>query len=342
MTTTREPLTEAVTGRLLGLPSVARLALFARHQGPAVLLTTSDRLELFVDAPAFGAGVTVEPGPADWHALNDKVVVSLDRALSPMPPDPRALALRLEVGRDYPREELLEALVRLGFERDAAPGFTVRGDTVTVHLAEDDAEGGLRLEFFGDELEALTLRGEARPDHVLAPVSLAEYDRSSWTTRLLEHLPGTVFLDAPELMPGAVDDAAAARPGDGQGGATAAPRPGDGASTDVLGSAWLWGYLAGRDVVSFGRDPLDLERASAPLEPLGYYRGKLTTFAQDVHMWLRDGYAVHLLLRFERTGRYLREKVLDEHESHWRNEVGERPGQVSLLLAKGAQGGYRD
>src|SRR5690606_21574307 len=107
-------------------------------------------------------------------------------------------------------------------------------------------------------------------------------------------------------------------------------------------TAWLWEHLSGREVVSFGRDPLDLEKGGVPLEPLGYYRGKLTAFAQDVHMWVRDGYAVHLLLKFERTGTYLRERVLGEHETHWRNEVGGRPGEVSLLIAKGAQGGYRD
>ncbi|MEJ2289147.1 MAG: FAD-dependent oxidoreductase [Deinococcales bacterium] len=38
------------TGRVLGQPSAARLALFARHDGPAVLLTTDERLQLFADA----------------------------------------------------------------------------------------------------------------------------------------------------------------------------------------------------------------------------------------------------------------------------------------------------
>ena len=343
--TTRVPITRPTAGRLLGLPSVARLSLFARHPGPAVLLTTSDRLPLFADARAFGAAATVEPGPADFHDLKDKVVVSLDAALQRMPRDPRSLALRLEVGRDYPRDELLAALLKLGLERDALPGFTVRGDTVTVHLSEEDEEGALRLEFFGDELETLAFRGEARRSHVLAPLSLAEHDRSEWTTRLLEHLPGTVFLDAPELMPGAAPDAAGGDGGrrQGEGPDAEGPAPADaGASTDVLGTAWLWEHLSGREVVSFGRDPLDLEKGSVPLEPLGYYRGKLTAFAQDVHMWVRDGYAVHLLLKFERTGTYLRERVLGEHETHWRNEVGGRPGEVSLLIAKGAQGGYRD
>src|SRR5690606_17214331 len=152
--------------------------------------------------------------------------------------DPAGLALRLETGRDYPREDLLEGLVRLGFERDAAPGFAVRGDTLTVHLEEEAAEGALRLEFFGAELETVTLRGEVVPAHVLAPVSLAEYDRSTWTTRLLEHLPGTVFLDAPELMPGALSDDEDAPANDD-------------ASTAVLGTSWLWRHLAEREVVSF-------------------------------------------------------------------------------------------
>ncbi|HZX00344.1 MAG TPA: transcription-repair coupling factor, partial [Trueperaceae bacterium] len=223
-----------------------------------------------------------------------------------------------------------------GYERDAAPGFAVRGDTVTVHLSEDDEEGALRLEFFADELEGMTLSGESLRAHVLAPVSLAEYDRSEWTSRLIEHLPGTVFLDAPELMPGAVRDGS-------RTGAEVADAPSeDDPSTATPGTSWLWRHLASRDVVSFGRDPLDLEKATVPLEPLGYYRGKLSTLAEDVHMWVRDGYTVNLLLKFERTGRYLREKVIDDQESHWRNRLEEHPGQVSLLLAREAQGGYRD
>ncbi len=336
------------TGRVLGLPSVGRLALFARHEGPAVLLTTPDRLSLFGDADAFGASVTVEPALATWSDLEDKVVLSLDRALEAFPREPSSLALRLEAGNDYPREELLARLVLLGFERDAAPGFTVRGDTLTVHLGDDGEERELRLEFFADELESLTLAGDAVESFALAPVSLAEYDRSDWTTRLLEHLPGTVFLDAPELMPGAVGEGAA-RPGATARPGVAVPAseddesvPADAPSTAAPGSAWLWDHLSQREVVSFGRDPLDLSPVTVPIEPLGYYRGKLTTLAQDVHMWLSDGHSVHLLLKFERTGRYLREKVLDQHESHWRNAVADHPGQVSLLLARDVQGGYRD
>jgi hypothetical protein len=93
---------------------------------------------------------------------------------------------------------------------------------------------------------------------------------------VLAALPGTVFLDAPELYDGVLGDAAGA----------------------PVGAA------GGREVVSFGRDPLSSSRAPRR-GPLGYYRAKLDDFAAEAETWLRDGYAVHVLLKFERTGRYL-------------------------------------
>ncbi len=336
--------------RLLGQSAVARLALFARHQGPAVLLTTEERLPLFVDTHLFGAASTVEPTLIDWPDRHEKVVLSVDKALESFPHDPDAFATPLVKGESYPREELLELLLRYGFERDEAPGYAVRGDTVTLHL-DEDAERELRLEFFGDELDALTLGDESLTSYLLAPLNLGGFERAGWTTKLLEHLPGTVFLDAPELMPGTAALAeGAGRAGDERGGrrgesddrAESPPRGPDGEELAPLGAAWLWQHLATREVVSFGRDPLQLESAKTAIEPLGYYRGKLTTFAQDVHMWVRDGYSVQLLLKFERTGRYLRERVIDEFDSHWRNRVEPHPGEVSLLLSMNVQGGYKD
>ena len=301
-----------------------------------MLLTTAERLPLFDDTHAFGAQRSVEPGLDTWHEREDKVVISLDTALQPFPADPAEYLIDLRRGRSYRRDDLLERLVAFGFERDEAPGFTVRGDTLTVHVTErvagDDenapGEGeGLRLEFFGDELDAMSLDGTAVDEYRLAPRELGGLTRDDWTSRLIEHLPGTVYLDAPELIPGAtqVED---------RGGPTGEPA--------ALGVGWLWEHLAGRSVVSFGRDPLALETQKSELAPLGYYRGKLNTFAQDAHMWVKDGYAVHLLLKFERTGRYLREKVLGDLESHWRNRVEPHHAQVSLMLSKDVQGGYRD
>ena len=343
-----------VGSRLLGLPSVARLALFARHDGPAVLLTTAERIPAFTDTLVFGVPSSVEPGLDDWPDRKEKVVISLDTALSAFPLEPDRYVIDLVRGGSYPRAELLDRLVEFGYERDELPGFTVRGDTITVHLDggtgtgdEQVAPGGrqsddsgppslagqLRLEFFGDELDALSVAGTPVAGYRLAPLSLGGLDRASWTTRLLEHLPGPVFLDAPELIPGAAPSAA---------GAAGAADPTATARLAALGVGWLWQHLAGREVVSFGRDPLQLNQEKSALEPLGYYRGKLTSFAQDAHMWLQDGYSVNLLLKFERTGRYLREKVLDEMESHWRNRLEQHPGQVSLLISRDVQGGYKD
>jgi len=303
-------------GRLLGQPSVARLAIFARAEGPAVLLTSHDRLPLFAGARVFGEPVSIEPGLSDWPERRPKVVLSLGTALRAFPRDPGTLALELTLGRAYPRDALLERLLAFGYERDGLPGFVVRGDTVVVYPDADEPEGELRLSFFGDELDAILRAGAPLESVTLTPRSEAELERDSWTDRLLEHLDGTVFLDGPELYAGELDDAPAL--------------------------TWLWEHLAGREVVSFGRDPLDLAGASVALQPLGYYRGKLRDVAADLETWVKDGYSVHLLLKFERTGRYLREKVIDHLESSWHHHVAPRPGQVSLTLGASAQGGYRD
>lgn len=334
-TTTQPPAsTVEAGGRYLGLGAVARLMLFARSPGPAVLLTTSDRAAVFDDTHVFGALRTVDPTLSDWLERREKVVLTLGHAVMPFPQRPESFALELVEGRSYPREELLTRLVDYGYVRDAAPGFTVRGDTLTIYreplpeptgaAAEGDDDdvvfpeappGSVRLEFFGAELDALFLAGERAQRVVIAPRALDEVSAGGFTTRLLATLPGTVFLDAPELYPGDLP------------GAT---------------NEWLWGHLAGRDVVSFGRDPLALEERRAGVEALPYYRGKLSDFTSDLHVWLRDGYSVQLLLKFERSGRYLRERVIDAYESHWRNRVEHHPGQVSLAIAPGVQGGYKD
>lgn len=325
----------AAGGRYLGLPAAARLMAFARHEGAAVLVTTADRLPLYQDTHLFGAPRSVDPELADWHDRREKVVLSLGHAVTPFPEDPERYAVELVKGGRYPREELLDRLIEYGYTRDAAPGFTVRGDTITLYTealagAEDGAQdrdddaddaplpedppGSVRLEFFGDELDALTSVGEPLERLVLAPRRLGDAQRAGFTSRLLAALPGAVYLDAPELYAG-----------------------------DLSGDAaeWLWSHLAARAVVSFGRDPLALEERRADLEALPYYRGKLSDFTSDLHMWLHDGYSVQLLLKFERSGRYLRERVIGEFESHWRNRVEHHPGRVTLALAAAVGGGYK-
>jgi len=299
---------------------VARLALFARSEGPALLLTTEERLPLFRDAHLFGSPAALDPGIGDFAELGDKVVLSLARALSPFPADPGVLALELVLGRSYPRDALLDRLVRFGFERDGLPGFLVRGDSIVVYPGPEVGGDELRLSFFGDDLDAIQRGGDELEAVTLTPRSAGELDREGWTSSMLEQLPGTVFLDAPELFAGEL--------GDPQGDSAALAR--------------LWSLLGERRVVSFGRDPLDLEAGQLPLQPLGYYRGKLRDVSADIETWVRDGYSVQLLLKFERTGRYLQERVIDHLTSAWRNRVEAHAGEVSLVLGPGVQGGFRD
>ncbi len=327
-----DPEAQSTAGRrLLGTSSLARLARFARHRGPAVLLTTVERSALFRDTGVFGAAHSIDPDLADWFDKHEKVILTLPQAVMPMPAEPARYALELRVGGSLRRDALLERLLLYGYERDATPGFTVRGDTVELYLGEageaTGADDVLRLEFFGDELDGLQLGGKALQSFTVGPRDLdrlleaeEEDGGEAWTGTVLSSLPGTVFVDAPELI-------------DGELGEMAEP---------------IWQELQRRDVVSFGRDRLHLEVVAPDEQPVGYYRAKLSELANDVEGHLRDGYHVQLLLKFERSGRYLAEKVLPHLQPSWQARVQDtgRPpsngGRLSLVLAPGVQGGYRD
>lgn len=88
------------------------------------------------------------------------LVVTTLEALAQAAPAPEALLgaeLSLQVGRDYPMEELAASLVRLGYRRESAvsePGhFAIRGGL--LDLAAPDQDHPVRCEFFGDTLEQL-------------------------------------------------------------------------------------------------------------------------------------------------------------------------------------------
>ena len=307
--------------RLLSLPAVARVARFARHVGPAVLVSTPERAGRLVHTGPFGAHSSLDPALSDWHDRAEKVILTAAHALAPFPSEPERYALQLQVGTRISREALLERLIAYGYPRDEVPGCTVRGDTVQVYR---DAEDVIRIEMFGDEIDTLLQRGVQIPEVVLSPRDVGALlesesgeveggEAAAWNSTVLAQCPGTVFLDAPELMEAELGDAAP-----------------------------LWAALEGRELVSFGRDPLPLETGLAAEEPLPYYRAKLRDMAADLETYLRDGYSVHLLLNFERTGRYLQERVLDQLPSAWRTRVEPRPGEISLLLAPRLEGGYRD
>ncbi len=306
--------------RLLGLAAVARLAMFARHEGPAVLICTQDRLELFQDTGAFGVPHSLNPDITNWHDKFDKVVISLEHAFRPFPKNPHAYALSFELTKDYPRETLLETFINYGYERDAQPGFSVLGDTITLFFDEEDPEDSLRLEFFGDELDRMERKQEAKAglwleSFVLAPRFDTDIQDDAWDSKLIEHLEGHVFLDTSELFAGDVGEDAA---------------------------TWLWQFLANKELTSFGRDPLELSEESLPVDTLGYYRGRLADFHNDLDIWLQDGYSVTLLLKFERTGRYLKEKIVDDLEAHFHNTVRFHAAELGLVIAPNAKGGFRD
>ncbi len=139
------------------------------------------------DLSAFGQRVYLNPG---LEALEEPAlfVMSYQEALSPFPEDPAAWRLLLEVGRAYPRGELLDRLGRLGYIRDE--DYRVLGEVVEL--------GAVRLEFFGDELERLLVQGEVWRRHLLLP---KPGKAEAFTSKKLLHFPGPVYLDTPALAP---------------------------------------------------------------------------------------------------------------------------------------------
>lgn len=75
------------------------------------------------------------------------------------PDDYMALSREVKVGMHYERNKLLRHLADLQFERrntDFYPGtYRVRGDVVDIYLPSEDK--GLRLEYFGEEIESIKM-----------------------------------------------------------------------------------------------------------------------------------------------------------------------------------------
>ncbi len=87
------------------------------------------------------------------------------------PEDYRKNLLLLKVGEEYDQRSILRRLVDMQYDRNDANlvrgKFRVRGDIVEVHPAYD--ENTVRIQFFGDEIEAITvvdsLTGEKVGEH---------------------------------------------------------------------------------------------------------------------------------------------------------------------------------
>ncbi len=305
--------------RFIGLSDVTRLSLFSEHKGPAVLITTEERLDLFKASDLFNSPASINPFIQDWSIRKDKVVLSFEQAIKAFPNDPDALQLRLELNQSYPREQLLENFLDYGFERDDLPGFSIRGDTITLYFEEDESHN-LRLEFFGDELDNIKYKDNDVKSFDINPLPDVELSDESWTAKLIEKLDGPLFLDAPELYYGEVSEL----------------------ESDQERLAWFWQHCRERQCVSFGRDELDLSEEKSPLTSLGYYRGKLKEFAEEAETWLKDGYSINLILRFERTGRYLQEKVIDHLNVAWGRYIKHEAGTLRLIFEGNTRGGYKD
>ncbi len=183
-----DPVLPIPYGHRLELPQVLRALLFAKEKGPALLLAPDDRVRAYRDLSAFGARVYLNPGLEAWEE-EALFVFSYEEALSPFPEDPGAWRLLLEVGRAYPRGELLDRLLRLGYARDE--DYRVLGEVVEL--------GEVRLEFFGDELERLLVAGEERKRYVLLP---KPGKAEGFASKKVLHFPGPVYLDTPALAPG--------------------------------------------------------------------------------------------------------------------------------------------
>jgi excinuclease ABC subunit B len=91
----------------------------------------------------------------------------------------------LEAGKDFPRDELLSKLVEIQYERndiDFHRGtFRVRGDVVEIFPPYED-EKALRIEFFGDTIESMTLIDPLRGKKISTVNKTAIYPGSHYVT----------------------------------------------------------------------------------------------------------------------------------------------------------------
>jgi excinuclease ABC subunit B len=95
------------------------------------------------------------------------------------------MIVQLEVGMDIPREEILKRLVEIQYERndiDFHRGtFRVRGDVVEIFPPYED-EQALRVEFFGDTIESMTLIDPLRSKKLGAVHKTAIYPGSHYVS----------------------------------------------------------------------------------------------------------------------------------------------------------------
>ncbi len=313
------PLLQA--GAYAGVSQVARLALFAADPGPAVLIASPERAKLYQDAPIFGARLSFNPDIAEWPNLQKHVVMDIETAMAEFPSQPEAFRLELAVGQTYTRDEFLDRLEVLGYEREenldandlakVEGYFKVIGDTLEMHLNLNGESQTVRAEFFGDELERLVVDGEKVRAFGLGPVG-DFVPEVAWDSTRLERLAGRVYLDGPEFFDGHLNNKQVER---------------------------LWPHLASREVIAFGPSKLNLETKAAPVDAIPFYRARLKMFGSDASAWLAEGYKIVAVLKHDRTAQYLEKNVLHGVPARW--EWRAEGVKDAITFVKGvAEGGF--
>ena len=237
------------------------------------------------------------------------------------PDDYRSMLIELRVGAPLDRQTLLERLVAVQYERNdfsMAPGtFRVRGDTVDIFPSY--RTDGLRLSFFGDELESLRrldpLTGRATESLDVAILSPAKHfvmpaDKlKPAIARILAEMEGRVaaleaqgkLLEAQRLRMRTAYD------------------------MDMLGEV---GYCSGIENYSrplSGRDP-----GSRPMTLMDFFPDRFLTIIDESHVTLPQ-------LRAMYNGDQARKRVLVEHGFRLPSALDNRPMTYDEFMARAGQ-----
>lgn len=273
---------------LPGLPQVARALLFAGAKPPAVLIAPEERVPLYGDLGAFGSSVYVNPGLAA-HGEKAHFVFSYSEALASFPEHPEDWRLVFKVGGRYLRDDLLERLMRMGYLRSGDEALETADYRVLGEVIE---LGELRLEFFGDELEAIKLAGVSQERYLLsAKVGKAE----AFGSRKILHFPGPVFLDTPSLAP-----------------------------------AELWPLLAGRAITTFGLGGPELPVEHLPYQALPPFRARVGELVEQARWYMAQNYALVFFYRHNKSRLYL-EKKLEGIPAASSMQVSVKPGRLTFV-----------
>ena len=172
---------------LAGLPQAARAYIWARRGGPSILLAPRERMPLYRDVGVFGAAAWFNPG-IEQYGVAEKVAFDYEEASRELPASPDDWRLVLQRGKTYKRQDLLEKLHALGYEREET--YQVKGETVII--------GDVRAEFFGEEIESLFVAGKPQESAIInARKPLRDVEKAP----ALKLFGGPAFIDTPATLP---------------------------------------------------------------------------------------------------------------------------------------------